>query len=259
MQQLIDCHYIYSMLMHEQINSSQLSIHESALIHLESIVKWLKQQKAEMLMDGIELPIPEHKLREYRKIKKRKRIPESESILPQHAEVLFILLNAAGPLPLSAIKENMIEKSADVSRLVEKLELIGLVENRAHRGNRRKHDISLTEYGTEKAKLFQKNYFKYVQFIEQQLHLDEAEFLINIMKSVATINQKRTSLIGTNTAPVEANSDLPDWVVEEPTEEEKAKKESNQKAKADSGDKKKGKQQESPEQSEAPTGFLPGF
>lgn len=71
-------------------------------------------------------------------------------ILPQHYNILRII-KGKHPQPASPgqIKEVMLDKGNDVTRLIDKLVKKGLVKRHHCEANRRKIDINLTEKGIE--------------------------------------------------------------------------------------------------------------
>jgi DNA-binding MarR family transcriptional regulator len=73
---------------------------------------------------------------------------QAYDLLPQHFNVLVILRGKA-PLPCSAkeIKEILLDKGRDLTRLVDKLVRMGLVRREVNPENRRQMHIWLTEDG----------------------------------------------------------------------------------------------------------------
>lgn len=76
------------------------------------------------------------------------RLLKQFDILPQHFNVLRII-KGRYPEPISPgeIKEVLIDKSNDLTRLLDKLERKGLIKRRLCPVNRRKMDITLTSKG----------------------------------------------------------------------------------------------------------------
>lgn len=65
--------------------------------------------------------------------------------------VLRILRGAAGPLPTSEVGRRMITRVPDITRLVDRLERLGLVcRHRAPQGDRRRVLVEITEAGRER-------------------------------------------------------------------------------------------------------------
>ncbi len=72
-------------------------------------------------------------------------------IQSQHFNILRIL-RGKYPEPISPgyIKEVMLDKGRDITRLVDKLEILGLVKRANCDKNKRKVNISLTKFGVQK-------------------------------------------------------------------------------------------------------------
>lgn len=71
--------------------------------------------------------------------------------------VLRILKGAKGnPLTVSAIQKNMVQRSSNVTRIIDKLAKKELVVRKECPTNRRKMDITITEVGEEKLKQLNK-------------------------------------------------------------------------------------------------------
>lgn len=75
----------------------------------------------------------------------------------QQYNVLKILHNAAHPLSTSEILEQMEEKNAGVSRLVDRLVLKGFVHKKTHAEDKRLVAISITATGLERVKKVDRN------------------------------------------------------------------------------------------------------
>lgn len=77
-------------------------------------------------------------------------ICKEKDISIQQYSVLRILKNSIDePLSIKYIKERMMNKNSNTSRLVEKLKQKGLLERHPSATNRRKVDISITREGLE--------------------------------------------------------------------------------------------------------------
>lgn len=68
-------------------------------------------------------------------------------ITPQQYNVLRILRGAGDPISTSVIRERLIDKMADTSRMVDRLYQKGLVDRRVCPSDKRLVDISLSEKG----------------------------------------------------------------------------------------------------------------
>ncbi|GAA3933202.1 MarR family transcriptional regulator [Chitinophaga oryziterrae] len=73
---------------------------------------------------------------------------KAHGLLPQHYNALRII-RGKHPEPLSAgsIKEVMLDKASDVTRLLDKLEKLNFIQRRLCPHNRRKMDINITTQG----------------------------------------------------------------------------------------------------------------
>jgi DNA-binding MarR family transcriptional regulator len=97
-------------------------------------------------------------------------------ILPQHYNVLRILKgkhpNASSP---GDIKEVMIDKGNDVTRLLDKLVSKGLVKRSLCEENRRKMDVYITEEGLKLLQDIEKPLQDYLAEIKKRVTEQEAE------------------------------------------------------------------------------------
>jgi DNA-binding MarR family transcriptional regulator len=103
-------------------------------------------------------------------------------LLPQHFNVLRILLGKH-PQPVSpgAIKEVMIDKGTDVTRLLNKLEERGLIERRICLENRRMIDVLLTAGGLALANELSVKVKETTSPYHEQLTPEEAELLSQLL------------------------------------------------------------------------------
>lgn len=100
--------------------------------------------------------------------------------------VLHLLNNAyPGSLNVKDIKECMVVNQPDITRLIDRLVLKGLVERATCTENRRKVDIILTEEGVEVFKAAHKSCKKAVgNFFADFLDESEAENLYRLLKKL---------------------------------------------------------------------------
>jgi DNA-binding MarR family transcriptional regulator len=107
---------------------------------------------------------------------------KDHSILPQHYNVLRIL---KGKHPESVspgiIKEVMLEKNNDITRLLDKLVLKGLVKRQLCPVNRRKMDINITEKGLRLLQELDEPLKKHLSEMKKKLTDKEAEQLSNLL------------------------------------------------------------------------------
>jgi DNA-binding MarR family transcriptional regulator len=103
-------------------------------------------------------------------------------ILPQHYNVLRIL-KGKYPDPSSPgdIKEVMIDKGNDVTRLLDKLVHKGLVKRNLCEENRRKMDVYITEEGLKLLKDIEKPLQNFLTDIKQRITEQEAESMSSLL------------------------------------------------------------------------------
>jgi DNA-binding MarR family transcriptional regulator len=78
---------------------------------------------------------------------KQKRFLDPEDITPQQYNILRILRGSAKPLSTLQIRERMLDKMSDTSRIVDRLLLKALVEKRPCETDKRLVDITISEKG----------------------------------------------------------------------------------------------------------------
>lgn len=100
------------------------------------------------------------------------------NILPQHYNVLRIL-KGKHPEPVSpgTIKEVMLEKNNDITRLLDKLVIKGLVKRQLCPVNRRKMDINITDKGIKLLRDMEAPMKKHLGEMKKRLSEKEAEQL----------------------------------------------------------------------------------
>ncbi len=103
-------------------------------------------------------------------------------VLPQHYNVLRII-KGKHPNPCSPgeIKEVMLDKGNDVTRLVDKLVKKGLVKRNLCESNRRKIDITITEKGLTFIKELNDPMKKQLSVMKKTVSEKEAGFLSDIL------------------------------------------------------------------------------
>lgn len=82
-------------------------------------------------------------------LEKIKSFVKSEDITPQQYNILRILRGADLPLSTLQIRERMLDKMSDTSRIVDRLIAKSLVQKEISTKDRRLVDISITEQGKE--------------------------------------------------------------------------------------------------------------
>lgn len=78
---------------------------------------------------------------------KIKEILDEESITMQQFNILRILRGAGTPLSLLKIRESMLDKMSDTSRLIDRMEIKNLVKKSSSENDKRVLEITLTEKG----------------------------------------------------------------------------------------------------------------
>ncbi|MBG6129447.1 DNA-binding MarR family transcriptional regulator [Aquimarina sp. EL_43] len=99
--------------------------------------------------------------------------------------VLRILRGAKGkPISVNTILENMVQRSSNVSRIVDKLEIKGLVERTLCTEDRRKMDIIITNKGLELLKKLDKKVHDFHKPMMNNLNAEEADTLKQLIKKL---------------------------------------------------------------------------
>jgi DNA-binding MarR family transcriptional regulator len=78
-----------------------------------------------------------------------KKFLEAEDITPQQYNILRILANSTAPLSTLKIREKMLDKMSDTSRIVERLLKKELVHKQLCSSDKRLVDVTLTEKGVQ--------------------------------------------------------------------------------------------------------------
>lgn len=103
---------------------------------------------------------------------------------PQY-NVLRILRGAKGkPISVNTILENMVQRSSNVTRIVDKLEQKGLVVRTLSKEDRRKMDILITEEGLALLKKLDVKVQAFHQPFMHNLNEEEAETLQRLIKKL---------------------------------------------------------------------------
>ena len=111
---------------------------------------------------------------------KIKNILQEEDITPQQYNILRILRGSKKPLSTLQIRERMLDKMSDTSRIVERLVKKELVEKKTSNIDKRLVDVSIAESGLELLKrLDQKN--EELDAILQNLSPEEAAGLSDLL------------------------------------------------------------------------------
>ncbi len=107
---------------------------------------------------------------------------KQHDILPQHYNVLRIV-NGRYPNAISPgeIKEVMLDKGNDVTRLIDKLVKKDLVKRHTCESNRRKIDIIITKEGIQFLKEISDPFKKQIQLFKKSISEKEAETLSQLL------------------------------------------------------------------------------
>lgn len=103
-------------------------------------------------------------------------------LLPQHYNALRII-KGRHPEPVSAgdIKEVMLDKASDVTRLLDKLEKLEYVQRRLCPHNRRKMDISITPKGLQLLEQITEPMDDFYAQMAERISEEEAAQLSNLL------------------------------------------------------------------------------
>lgn len=106
-------------------------------------------------------------------------------ILPQHYNALRII-KGKHPQPISPgeIKEVLIDKANDLTRLLDKLEKKGYIKRNLCPSNRRKMDISLTKSGLDLLSTMEQPLEIFNYQIRERITKAEAEQLSNLLENL---------------------------------------------------------------------------
>ncbi|GEP89004.1 DNA-binding transcriptional regulator, MarR family [Chitinophaga terrae (ex Kim and Jung 2007)] len=111
------------------------------------------------------------------------RFFEAYGLTSQQYNVLKIIAEAERPLSTSEILNKMVEKSAGVSRLVDRLVIKNLVEKKINASDKRLIDVSLTPTGTALLYEIAENLEK-VDEVYAVLDEEEAETLNRLLAKI---------------------------------------------------------------------------
>ena len=109
-------------------------------------------------------------------IEKIKGFVKTEDVTPQQYNILRILRGAGEPLSTLQIRDRMLDKMSDTSRIVDRLITKGLVKKEISARDKRLVDISITETGNELLKKLDARETELDQML-QNINEEEAETL----------------------------------------------------------------------------------
>ena len=114
---------------------------------------------------------------------KLKKILEQEDITPQQYNLLRILETSQKPLSTLQIRERMLDKMSDTSRIVDRLILKKLVDKKTSTTDKRLVDVTINDTGKELLdRLNQKN--EQIDNLASGISDDEASQLINLLEKI---------------------------------------------------------------------------
>jgi len=109
---------------------------------------------------------------------------------PQY-NVLRTLKNAKGkPLTVQKLLENMVQRSSNITRIVDKLIVKGFVERKECPSNRRKMDITITEAGLKILTQLDEQVVKFHEPLMSKLNNEELAQLKNLIIKLKTNNRE---------------------------------------------------------------------
>lgn len=109
-----------------------------------------------------------------------KNLLETEDITPQQYNILRILRGSKTPLSTLQIRERMLDKMSDTSRIVERLQKKGLVEKKVCPADKRLVDVVISKKGiTLLEKLDKRN--TELDALLQSLSVEDAKTLNNLL------------------------------------------------------------------------------
>lgn len=113
------------------------------------------------------------------------KIFKQHDLLPQHFNVLRIIRGSIpGPIAPKEIKEVLIDKAGDLTRLIDKLEKKELVKRNLCPSNRRKMDISITDKGLQLLEVLNEPMEAFTRKIQQNITEDQAANLSDLLDTL---------------------------------------------------------------------------
>ncbi|RXK83547.1 MarR family winged helix-turn-helix transcriptional regulator [Filimonas effusa] len=112
---------------------------------------------------------------------KQKRFLDPEDITPQQYNILRILRGSAKPLSTLQIRERMLDKMSDTSRIVDRLLLKELVEKQPCKTDKRLVDITISEKGVAVLDRLDVRNHELDKMVSQALTPEEASTLNSLL------------------------------------------------------------------------------
>lgn len=113
-----------------------------------------------------------------------RELKEFDTTEPQY-NVLRILRGRQGqPVTVQEIQEEMVQRTSNVTRIIDKLLAKGFVDRQECAANRRKMDITITPAGMDFLDLLDKKVHAFHQPMEHNLSVGELEQLVELIKKL---------------------------------------------------------------------------
>ncbi|ANQ49401.1 MarR family transcriptional regulator [Flammeovirga sp. MY04] len=113
------------------------------------------------------------------------QVLKEDKITEPQFNVLRILKGQKGsPITVQEIQERMVQRSSNVTRIIDKLLDKGLVKREECPTNRRKMDITITPFGLEELERFDQKVIEFHVPYTQNLTAEEAETLEKLIKKL---------------------------------------------------------------------------
>ncbi|MFT5512605.1 MAG: DNA-binding MarR family transcriptional regulator [Bacteroidia bacterium] len=111
------------------------------------------------------------------------RVLKGEDMYEPQFNVLRILQSMKGqPISVNAILDRMIQRSSNVTRIIDKLEAKGLANRVLSSKDRRKMDVVITSEGSELLKSLNKKVETFHQPLFKNLSTEEQQTLLHLIK-----------------------------------------------------------------------------
>ena len=120
----------------------------------------------------------------------RERLQEifdKEGLTPQQFNILRILRGSPAPLSTLQIRERMLDKMSDTSRIVDRLVLKGLAKKVINKSDKRLVDVSIAEKG-KKVLQNMDQFESDIEGITKNLSLNEAKTLNKLLDKIRQTN-----------------------------------------------------------------------
>lgn len=108
---------------------------------------------------------------------------KSQNISLQQYNILRILRGSAVPLSTMQIRERMLDRMSDTSRIIDRMVIKGIVEKKQNGNDKRLVDITITEKGLQVLKDLDEQNNK-LEGIVKSLSQDEAKMLNDLLEKV---------------------------------------------------------------------------